>query len=130
MEKFVRNMEKRLCKSRKFHSTHEDWVQQRTERLQNLAKEFRLNKQTLCQGEATPTQMQLLWDANELFKGELLEVCEILNEFFKRASQRDNMLKEMQREIDHIKAQNQHPPSQQQVPTQHTLILTNPFLCI
>ena len=109
------------------------WIEKRSSRLNALAREFALCKQRLCGQEKTLARMELLWEATELFKEEILEVAECVNEYFRTARKRRRAqekttddLKRLQVTIADLSAK---PVGTTRSTTGHDgILLTNPFL--
>lgn len=107
---------------------HQQIVQDRYDRLQRLAQEFKQCRSSLTALDPTPEHLVTLWSQHEDFKEELLELAELLSEYFRRSNQRiqkaDASITRLE-QLTHAKKEDvvHHRPSST---TSH--LVSNPFL--
>ena len=108
-------------------TSHRKYIQDRQLRLDQLALEFKTCRASLARLEPTPDNLRLLWEKSELFKEELLEISELLNEYFRRSKKRLNRTNDaLQRHEQLSKAKVTGRSTSCTQPTNNTLI-SNPF---
>ena len=129
MHSFVQRLKKKHVQRMTLTRDHHAWIEKRSARLQALAVEFKTCRQTLVAQVQTPQRVQLLWDATELFKEELLEVTECLNEYFKASEKRQQTLDQALEDILRLEASLAATPKTRATKTTpEGVLVTNPFL--
>jgi len=111
---------------------HMKWIEKRSKRLEVLAREFAICKERLCAQDKTTERMEVLWEASDLFKEEILEVAECVNEYFRTARKRRRAHEKTTSDLKRLQgavAELGTKPEGRKKPTRgNGILLTNPFL--
>jgi len=116
-------------KVKKVVESHQEYMQERQTRLDQLAKEFTACRTGLQVLEPTPENLLQLWKKSEFFKEELLELSELMNEYFRRSNKRRFRAGDALQRLEQLTTQKVLPskPSKQVFPSNEDALISNPF---
>ena len=123
----VRRLTTEQLKVKEVVASHQAFMKERQERLDELAKEFSKCRASLALLEPTPDNLLALWKKSELFKEELLEVAELLNEYFRRSNKRSQRTNDAIVRLEDLASRKVQSTCSSPNATEEDRLLSNPF---
>ena len=124
MKRHLQRLTTEQLKTKETTKAHERFMKTRQGRLDKLAKEFALCRTSLAMQQPTPEHLLALWKKAELFKEELLEIGELLNEYFRRTEKRLQRTNDTLVKIEELSRPASPTPQPRNT---HEWMHTNPF---